>query len=195
MPETLEGQQWQAALQQHAAQEYQARPLPARAELSALEENQCRILGGTLISWLQRHSHPLLAERDVLKTMIDVEADPVIVVISDTPGLIAAQEILARAPFPIFFLPQASFDAFLAQHPDKTFRWHVVFTSFFYQAADAETQQQMNARAALQPGEAFWLHREVSSLAPLFARGGDHLWKWDGQAMALIEEAFAAWVS
>lgn len=195
MPETLDGQNWQAALQKHAAQEYETRPLPPRAELSALEEYQCRIFGGTLIAWLRQHSHPLLMERQVLKQTLKVESDPVIVVISDKPGLTAAREILARASFPIFHLPQASFDAFLKEHPDDTFRWHVVFTSYFHQDADAHTLAKMNALAPLQPGEEFWLHREASTLAPLFERACDHLWKWDGEDLALVEEAFSSWIS
>lgn len=195
MPETLKGQEWQAALQEHAAQEYQTRPLPPRAELSALEEKQCRILGGTLISWLQEHSHPLLTEREVLKQTLGVESDPVIVVISDKPGLTAAREILEGAPFPIFYLPQASFDAFLEKHPDETFCWHVVFTSYFHQDAEADVKEKMDALAQPQPGEEVWLHRESSLLAPLFERACDHLWKWNGEEFSLVEEAFSSWIS
>lgn len=195
MPETPEGHQWQAALQAHAAHEYECRPLPPRSQLSTLEERQCRIIGGTLISWVEQHSRMLLAERQVLKQTLQVESDPVIVFISDKPGLTAAREILEGASFPIFFLPQASFDAFLQQHPDETFRWHVVFTSYFHQEADAETRQKMEAQAQPGAGEEFWLHRELSDLAPLFARGCDHLWKWDGENLSLVEEAFTGWIS
>lgn len=195
MPETLDGKNWQTALQKHVAQEYETRPLPPREQLSALEEYQCRIFGGTLIAWLQQHSHPLLTEREVLKQTLKVESDPVIVVISDKPGLTAAHEILEGAPFPIFYLAQASFDTFLAAHPDETFRWHVVFTSYFHQNAEAHVLAKMNALAQLKPGEEFWLHREASTLAPLFERACDHLWKWDGEDLSLVEEAFNGWIS
>ncbi len=195
MPTTSEGQKWEAALREHAAQEHETRPLPPRAQLSPLEERQCRVLGGTLISWLRQHSGPLLTEREVLKDSFKVESDPVIVVISDKPGLTAAREILEGAPFPIFYLSQAGFDAFLEKHPDETFRWHVVFTSYFHQSADADLQAKMNALAQLSPGEEFWLHREASTLAPLFERGCDHLWRWGGEELSLVEEAFSTWLS
>lgn len=195
MPETSRGKDWQAALEVRMIHEYIANPLPPREELSALEEYQCRIVGGTLVSWLQTHSRPLLREREFLKDIRQLERDPLIVFISDKPGLIAARQILEGAPFPIVYLSQETFDAFIEQDPDETFCWHVVFTSYFHQNADGDTQSAMHATHQLQPGEEFWLHREVSTLAPLFARGGEHLWKWDGEKMSLVEEAFSTWIS
>ena len=32
-------------------------------------------------------------------------------------------------------------------------------------------------------------------MGPLFARGMEHLWKWDGKNLELLEEAWQSWVS
>ena len=32
-------------------------------------------------------------------------------------------------------------------------------------------------------------------MGPLFARGGEHVWKWDGEKLELLEEAWRTWVS
>lgn len=188
-------QRWQAALLQHFENAYCLDPLPPREQLSPAQECQCRILGGALIEWLQRHGPCLLREREFLKSPMKLESEPIIVILSDLPGLVAAREILDPKPKFTLFFSRPIFEAFLVDHPDETFRWHVAFANLFLESLTDEDLSRAVQRYPLQPSEQYWLHRESSTLGINFGRGGDHLWKWDGSDTTLLEEGFNEWVS
>ena len=180
MPNIGKRETWQSALANHFELEYASRPLPTREQFSLSQEFQCRILGGTLISWLQRHGPTLLREREFLRDMMGVESNPTIILISNSPGLVAAHEILDPKSDSIFYFSSEVFAAFRTAHPDDDFRWHVEYSSFFAESLKAEDFDRASQHYPLQPKEQFWLHRESSTLGRLFGRGGDHLWKWNG---------------
>ena len=195
MSEVTDRQNWQSALTEHFERESVAHPLPAREQLSKAEQFQCRTLGGTLISWLKCHGPRLLQERDALRYAFGVESDPAIVLTSTIPGLIAAKQILDPRPASIFFFSPEAFASFLAHHPDNTFRWHVVYSSFFSDQLETDLLARACSKYKLRPSETFWIHRESTMVARLFGRGGDHLWKWNGRKMTLLEEGFNTWLS
>ena len=194
MSETSSKQEWQAALRAHFTQECSDHALPARATFSQKEEFQCRILGGALLGWLKEYGPRLLQEREVLRESFEVESDPVVVIISSTPGLVAAREILGLRREMIFWFTAEAFAAFLERHPDPGNRWHVVYTTYFLDSIGEDDLLRASAND-LEPNEEFWMHREHSLIAPLFERGGDHLWKWDGTDTTLLEEGFNMWLS
>jgi len=179
MPKTSNKQDWQSALTEHFDRECSAHPLPERAQLSKAEEHQCRLLGGTLVVWLERHGPRLLQEREVLRHSFEVESDPAIVFTSTVPGLVAAKQILDPRRVSIFYFLADAFTSFLSRHPDT----------------NPDTLARAVAKHKLRSTERFWLHRESSMLAQLFGPGGDHLWKWNGRKPTLLEEGFNAWVS
>ena len=194
MPKTLK-QDWESALTEHFDREYSAHPLPERARFSKAKEYQCCSVGGTLIAWLEDYGPRLLQEREVLRHALEVESDPTIIFTSTVPGLVAAKEILDPRPASVFYFLEDDFTSFLSRHPDPTFQWHVVYSSYFTHQLDADTLARAVAKYKLRSTERFWLHRESSMLAPLFGRGGDHLWKWNGRKPTLLEESFNTWVS
>jgi hypothetical protein len=81
------GKKWFADLQQHIKACRQATPLPDRGTLTTEQEIQCRIVGGSVISWLKEHGPHFLQERQVLHKMMDVSPDPWIVFTSNVSGL------------------------------------------------------------------------------------------------------------
>jgi len=186
---------WQSAVAAHFERERADHPLPSRDRLSATEEFQLRIVGGSLVNWLERYGPQMLKEREFLRELNDVDSSPDIVFISTVPGLVAANEILDPRPPSIFFFSQEEFSLFLKENPDPTFRWHVTYTSYFHELLDADILARASQKYKLRSKEEFWLHRESSMLGQLFGRGGDHLWKWNGRKPALLEEGFNTWIS
>ena len=168
-------------------------PLAARDTLSLAEEMQCRIIGGSLIGWLQKYGPRFIQERSVLAKLKGWERDPFIVFTSEQPGLIAANEILDGKSFQIAFLYPAEFTRVTKIRPDADYQWHVHTWSYFT-TLDADTLQRA-AKYPLAPGETYWLHKEGTMCGQLFGRGGDHLWKWNGKEPELLEECFNQWVS
>ena len=188
-----EGQEWFNELRQFIQECRAERPIAEREALSLMEEMQCRIIGGSLISWLQQYGPSMIQERAVLSKMQGWEEDPFIVFTSDQPGLVAASEILEDAEELVAFLFPDELDQWLEGHPDPDYTWHIHTWSFF-----APVDEDLAEEAAEYPvseGESLWLHKGGTYCGQLFGRGGDHLWKWDGQEFTLLHEGLRSWVS
>ena len=121
------------------------------------------------------------------------EKDPYIVFTSESPGLVAAREILRKGPANIVFLYPDEFTEWLKDNPDPEYRWHIHTWSFFA-PVDAATAKKAKKHPCSE-GESLWLHKEGTMCGHLFGRGGDHLWKWNGREPELLEEAVNQWVS
>jgi len=83
----------------------------------------------------------------------------------------------------------ASFDL-----EDPEFNVHVVLRSFF-ESPSAAQATELARTYPLQANETYLFHYDETIMGPLFARGGRHLWKWDGQQMSLLCEGFESFVS
>jgi len=188
-----QGTKWFDELKAYTAECRKHRPLTLRDDLSVCEEMQCRIIGGSLIGWLQEYGPRLLQERAVLSDFEGWEKDPFVVFTSEQPGLVAANEILEETPPTITCLYSDEFAEWTKTHPDEGYCWHIHTWSFFM-APDAD-EIKAAARYPLVEGETYWLHKEGTVCGPLFGRGGDHLWKWNGEEPKLLEECFNQWVS
>ena len=169
-------------------------PLPARESLTPKDECMCQLLGGHLISWAERFSPPLLQERAVLWSLKDWETDPYFVILTDIPGLVAAREILGDSDQAWYLRPE-EFTLFGQRHPDRDFNYHIELESVIDANCDTDTRQQVVRKYPLQPGEEYLFHTDITTLGPLFARGGQHLLKWTGTHINLLEEGFEGWVS
>jgi len=189
----IEAAKWFEGLKAYTAECRKQTPLTRRDDLSLASEMQCRIIGGSLIGWLRQHGPRLLQERAVLAGLQNWEKDPFVVFTSEQPGLVAANEILENAPPTIVFLYCDEFTRWTKAHPDADYRWHVHTWSFFT-APDLEEVRRA-AKYPLAVGDTYWLHKEGTMCGPLFGRGGDHLWKWNGREPELLEECFNQWVS
>jgi hypothetical protein len=152
-------QEWLSALNGFFERQLSLKPLPPREDLPKREEFQCRILGGALIGWLDRHGPPLLHEREFFRDLTNVESDPAIVITSGVPGLVAASQILNPKPDSIFFFSPEEFAVFLKEHPDDLLCWHVEYSSFFSDRLSPEELARASRQHPLQVGEQFWLHR------------------------------------
>jgi hypothetical protein len=61
---------------------------------------------------------------------------------------------------------------------------------------DVKTESKdMVTKHPIGSNETYLFHHDESIMRPLFARGGRHLWKWDGEHLSLLEEGRSTWVS
>lgn len=170
-------------------------PIPARSALSLAEEWQCRILGGHLISWLREWGPAMIARRNaILPTRGDTD-QPLVVFATDTPGVVAAAEILGPEPDGIVYCRLPELEALPKRSRDPHFRVHYELHSYF----DGPDWRDVAAaaRAAHPPaqGEELWIHHVADIMGPLAAQGSGHLWHWNGSEPKLIEEGWGQWVS
>ena len=110
-----EGRKWFDGLRRFVSECRAKRLVNIREALSAFEEIQCRIIGGSLIAWLRKHGPGFIQERAVLAELQNYEKDPFIVFTSEQPGLVAAREILSKGPANIVFLYPDEFTEWLEQ--------------------------------------------------------------------------------
>ncbi|MEI7946241.1 MAG: hypothetical protein WCJ02_06070 [bacterium] len=190
---TIAGYEWFGELRDNVWEFRRSHPLAPRDTLSLADEMQCRIIGGSLIRWLREYGPRLLQQRSVLAKLKGWESDPFVVFTSEQPGLIAAGEILGVKASEIISLYPDEFTKCSKSRPDADYQWHVHTWSYFT-TLDADSLQRA-AKYPLAPGETYWLHKEGTMCGSLFGRGGDHLWKWNGEKPELLEECFNQWVS
>ncbi len=187
------GSDWFNSLKDHISTRLVAEPLPVMGGLSAADLARCRLQGGTLIAWLERHSPRLLQERAMFSHLEGNDPRPFIVVLSDVTGLVAAEEIVGESNR-LAFLKRSEFEAFTTEHPDDELKWHVRFVNEITVPSGI-----MAEKAAIEfpllVGEEYWLHIEESIMGPLFARGFKHLLKWDGINISVLKEGFSCWIS
>lgn len=194
-PDPVAAFAWRTALARHFEREAIVRPLPDRRSFTPEQEFQCRVLGGALLQWGRYVPDHWLAERDFLSRDFKVDPDPVIIFVSSVPGLVAAREIHDPRPEYFVYLSAESYEEFIAQHPDHTFRWHVRYISQISTSLENGDAVQAAAEYPLAAGECYWLHREETDLAILFGRYYSHLWKFDGGNVTLLEGVFRQAIS
>ncbi len=184
---------FEAAMRSHLSSCRQKTPVPPRESLSPLEEAQCQVLGGHLLRWLTDWGPALLQQRAVFSKLQGWEPDPVVCFHSVMPGLVAAREILPDDAGRIVCGLPIDFES--APIRDDEFVFHVEIHSLFSLVVPAEVTPEVRSRYPLAEREDCFLHRDESVLGPVFARGANHLWKWNGQELILLEEAIETWVS
>ncbi|NLB54396.1 MAG: hypothetical protein GX811_01270 [Lentisphaerae bacterium] len=188
-----EGQNWFNDLREFITDCRKKKPINDWDNLSVEADSQSRIIGGCFVDWLEKHGPSLLKERAFLAKLNNWEKDPFIVFTSDEPGLVVASEILEEGSDSIACLYPDEFTFWLKKHPDPEYRWHIHTWSYFL-PLDKETKKKTKT-FPLAAGESYLLHREGTMCGELFGRGYDHLWKWNGEELVLLEESINQWVS
>lgn len=185
---------WSRGLREFIANCRQKLPYRARKDFRDAEEWQCRIIGGSFISWLRQHGPNLIQERAFFADYEKLDKEPIIVFTSEESGLVASQEILEGDSSRVLPLYPAEYARWLDKRPDEKFQCHIHTWSYFTEL-DEDAFDRAQKSHQITDGETYWLHKEGTTCGPAFGRGGDHLWKWDGEKPVLLEEAFNQWVS
>jgi hypothetical protein len=174
---------WHAALKLYSKDLRNTSPLPDRESLTLEEEEQCRIIGGALIGWLENNGPYMLEQRKEMAEYAEQE-EPLIVLLTTAPGLLAAEDIAGSDQDRLFFFTPDQWADFAEQHPDDEMHFHVINTSSV-RPTEADDELPPNA-----PGTgALWLHEEATRISPQIMMGAHHLWHYDGERAQLIQEA------
>lgn len=183
----VSGDEWKARLRAFFVDESGRDEIPPREELTDAQEMQCRIVGGALIAWLERHGPRMIQERSVLRA-VGFEPNPLIVFTSNVPGLVAAREILGEQPERVVYMTEARFRDFLRANPDPRYIWHVHHWSLFPPQLEAEFLEAARSGYPIADGCQYWQHVEGTLWGPSCGLEIRHLWQWDGAEPALLEE-------
>lgn len=185
---------WAKGLREHLSKRQQDDPIPERESLTPLQEQQCRILGGHLIRWLRQWGPALIQERSFLADLQKWDKEPVIVIATDVPGMVAANEILGPPNDSLIYGKHEHVSEYETTTPDADFIFHCELASYF---EDLEETKAAALRKKFKLDEQTRLvsHYDCSTMGPLFARGGRHLWSFQEETPSLVAEGYESWVS
>jgi hypothetical protein len=116
--------------------------------------------------------------------------DPVIVFTTSIPGLVVAHEILQILPTNLVYLHHADFEEWEQQHPVDRFTFHIHHWSYF-QPVSQELAKRASEQYLQIASEKLRIHANGDLWRERCGIAGQHLWRWNGQGMALVEEAFS----
>lgn len=186
--------EWATGLQEHLSVRQKNEPILERENLTPMQEQQCRILGGHLIRWLQQWGPALIQERSFLADVKNWDKDPVILIHTDVPGLVAAREILGPPNDSLIYGKHQHVREYLTTTPDAEFTFHCELASYF-EELDETRATALRERFNLDKQTLLASHFDCSTMGPLFARGGRHLWSFQEDRPSLVEEGYESWVS
>ena len=167
-------------------------PLPDRNQLSPLQHEHRKVTGGLLLQFME-----------FLETTVDDNRYPqlddhplperLFVVVSDEAGLHAADELMDTDTDQVCALRKEEWRAFL-ENPetddDEAFVHHYQFWSVWHQNIPDDWESP-----DLESGYDYWVHEEGFALADRIGRGAQHLWRYDGDELDLIDEELNSWSS
>lgn len=177
---------WIAKLREYTAECRAKAPLPDWEHLTAAQEWQRRIVGGSILNWLRQIGPRFLQERAIVHRTLQVDPHPAIVFTSNVPGLVAAQEIVGPDHERGVYLLEEEFAAAPAHLADGEYKCHIRFWSFFRAEPEPAFAARARAKYPLADGGSYWQHSEGTMWAVNAGRGVDHLWRWDGQQAVLL---------
>ncbi len=182
-------EEWSAAVRSFAQLQREQSSIPDRDSLSTEEEWQCRIIGGEFISWYQHRLPDILRQRAALRFM-KFDPKPFIIFTTSMPGLVAAREIMPEAPQSLVYLLHSEFEEFERNHLAGDFTACIHHWSYF-----RPLDEEFLARAQQSfPGvkaEEYRIHTVGDLWGERCGGEDNHLWRWNGREMELLEELFS----
>ncbi len=165
---------------------------PNEQPLSPLQDWHRRVTGGVLIQFFE-----FLEKKEAEKAYPQLEDHPLakrlFLLISDAAGLQAAQDLVDATSDQVYCLLKEEWRAFLEDpdtDDDESFVHHYQFWSVWHQNVEPSWDIP-----ELDPDIAYWVHEEGFALADGAGRGAQHLWRWDGTNLELVEETMTCWTS
>jgi hypothetical protein len=182
-------QQWTADLKDYVQTKRQENPIPPRESLTGEQEWEYYLTADEFIGWHKYQMPRLLAERSAADAYFGFDPEPVVVLLSHMPGLVAFQEILPQPHDNFVYLLEEEFNAWGNLHYDYGLRYAMTHWSYFTELAPSslKTTQPFYPQVASQE---FRLQNLGDMQGRRFGRGTDHLWHWNGKEMALLSRGF-----
>jgi len=186
--------EWFAALEQFLETHRERAPLPSADDLDAVQDEQRRVMGGSLMQFLQFlqneavfEAFPILNEEPI--------AERVFVFATDAAGVAAARDLIDPESDRAAVVTKEEWHAWLeapGTDPDETYDYHYQYWSIWHQNVranwrldDVEMTEELD----------YWVHEEGFALADRAGRGAEHLWSWDGSELELVEQSADRWTS
>ena len=180
---------WGEALREHARARRERVPIPARETLSAEEEWHCRVIGGEFLGWYRQGLGRILDERHVLSRK-GFDEEPLIVITTSMPGLVAMREIVPDPPPHLIYLLHQEFNEWEKEHPVDSFTFHIHHWSFF-EGADGEVALRARTACPDAPAPSLRVHRAGTLWGRQCGDTSRHLWQWQGEKLVLLQEGFS----
>jgi hypothetical protein len=182
-------QNWSVSLKSFTQAQREQTPIPLRNSLSEEEEWQCRIIGGDFLGWCQHHFRDILQQRMALR-IGDFDPNPIIVFTTTMPGLVAAQEIMPEPSENLVYLLHSEFKKWEKKHLVADFKFHIHHWSYF-----RPIDQEILTRAQEVFPEVKAAEYRIHTSGELWGKHcgveDEHLWRWNGQQLELLEESFS----
>jgi hypothetical protein len=161
--------------------------LPDRQSLSEEEEWQCRIIGGEFISWYKHDLSYILQQRIALQVR-QFDKEPILVFTTSIPGLVATREIIKEPSENLVCLLHHKFEKWIGRNPVDEFIFHIHHWSYFKPIDEDLLELAQTSYPKIDPAE-FRIHTSGDLWGERCGLGADHLWRWNGSIMELIEES------
>lgn len=186
--------EWFAALEQFLASHRERDPLPTDGDLSALQDEQRRVIGGSLMQFLQ-----LIQNEAVFQAFPVLEEEPVservFIFATDAAGVAAARDIIDRDSERAAVVTKEEWRAWLeapGTDADESYDYHYQYWSVWHQ--NFQANWRLDA-VEMEEDLDYWVHEEGFALADRAGRGAEHLWSWDGEELELVEQSADQWTS
>lgn len=181
--------EWSTTLKSFVRVQREAAPIADRDTLTDEEEGHCRIIGGDFLNWQQRGLRGILEHRAVLSVRA-FDPEPLVVFTTTMPGLVAAQEIMPSPSDNLVYLLHDEFMAWEKRNPADTFTFHVHHWSYFKRPDSVLLARAQDAYPDMKTAE-FRVHSSGDLWGERCGVAVENLWRWSGDDMELLEEAFS----
>ena len=181
-------QEYKNELLAFAKRKHQDRPIEDPKELTEQDWHR-RIIGGSLVTWLDQRLPGVLAERRTLK-VLDFDQESIVVFATTPPGVAAARDIMRDSREDFVYLLHEEFEHWQTKHRDDGFKFHIHYWSYFDNPSP-ELHEDLAEAYPWVPVDQLRFHRTGDVWGPNCGVFADHLWQWTGESMELLMEAYS----
>jgi len=105
------------------------------------------------------------------------------------PGLVALREIISEPLEDLIYLLNSEFQEWENKYPDDNYKFHIQHWSFF-RKIDSELRSQAKKAFPDVNVKEFRIHSVGNLWGEQCGSGGEHLWRWNGEELQLLQEGF-----
>jgi hypothetical protein len=182
--------EWSTGLKSFIQAQRELYPIPCRDSLTDEEESHCQIIGGEFCTWKQRHLPDIIKERIALSLMMKFDPKPIIIFTTSMPGLVAAKVIIPKPPNNLVYLHHTEYQEWEKEHSVDEFTFHIHHWSTI-RKIDRKLLSKAKKAYPEVHAEEFRVHTCGVLWGEQCGVEDEHLWRWNGQEMILLEEAFS----
>ena len=182
----MKQQEYKDQLLSFANRQREHHPIKDVKELTEQDWHR-RIIGGSLMTWLDHRLPGILGERHTLRVS-DFDQKPIVVFTTTPLGMAAAQDVMGESPEDFVCLLREEFERWEENHRDGGFKSHIQTWSYFDHPSPELHEDLAEAYPSARVDQ-LRFHRTGDMWSPNCGVFADHLWQWIGESMELLLEA------